>query len=157
MGFEAGGCIHENIAEHFPELAPYIKWHLFDWNGPMHYIANTMYHVLEHGPNHAWVYYNGGHDPLNIGDKKERLLAYVKEEIAKTAEGQEGYRVVWDEKTIKIRNLDHARSTAVWPEATDAELTEPGLEERLKARLPALLVAFRKDVESLGLEWSNPN
>lgn len=38
-----GGCIHEELAKHFPELAPYIKWHLCSSDGPMHYVANTVY------------------------------------------------------------------------------------------------------------------
>lgn len=42
---ETGGCIHEDIAEHFPELAPLLKWHLTSSDGPMHYIANTTYHA----------------------------------------------------------------------------------------------------------------
>jgi hypothetical protein len=40
-----GGCIHEDIAKHFPELMPYIKWHLTSTDGPMHYLANTLYHA----------------------------------------------------------------------------------------------------------------
>ena len=39
----AGGCVHEEIAKHFPELAPFIKWHLMSSDGPMHYIQNTVY------------------------------------------------------------------------------------------------------------------
>jgi hypothetical protein len=42
---EAGGCLHEDIARVFPELAHLIQWHLFDANGPMHYVANTIYHA----------------------------------------------------------------------------------------------------------------
>ena len=53
----------------------------------------------------------------------------------------------------KARDLDAARNAAVWPEATDEELTAPGLKERLEARLPALLVEFRAAVESLGFTW----
>ena len=37
------GCIHKEIAKHMPELAKYIKWHLFDSHQPMHYVANTVY------------------------------------------------------------------------------------------------------------------
>lgn len=150
----SGGCCHDEITKHFPELAGLIKWHLCSWDGPMHYIANTVYHALHHGPTRAWVYYTGPSDPANLDGIKERLLTYAKTEVAKTVEGQDGYRVVWDEKTAKVRNLDHARSCAVWPDATDAELTEPGLEERLAARLPALLVELRAAIESIGLEWS---
>ena len=41
----SGGCIHDEIAKHFPELAPFIKWHLTSTDGPMHYVANTVYHA----------------------------------------------------------------------------------------------------------------
>jgi hypothetical protein len=39
----AGGCLHEDIAEVFPELKPFIKFHLWDYRGPMHYVANTLF------------------------------------------------------------------------------------------------------------------
>lgn len=148
-----GGCCHEEVAAAFPELAPLIKFHLCSSDGPLHYVANAAYHALEHGPTHAWIYYSGQHDPLCMEDKKERLLTYAKTDKAKMAEGKPGYRVQWDEKTVKVRNLDHARSSAIWPDATDEELTAPGLKERLEARLPALMAEFRAAVESLGFTW----
>src|SRR5688572_28642138 len=40
---DRGGCCHDEVAKHFPELAPLIKWHLVSTDGPMHYIANTIY------------------------------------------------------------------------------------------------------------------
>lgn len=42
-GWVAGGCLHEEIAAAFPELTPFIKWHLTSSDGPMHYKANTLY------------------------------------------------------------------------------------------------------------------
>ncbi len=150
---EAGGCMHEEVAKKFPELAPLIKWHLCGSDGPMYYVANTIYHADQHGATHAWVYYSGQADPLNVGGSKERLVGYEKAEVARKAEGAEGYRVEWDTKTEKVRNLAYARSSAVWSEATDDDLTAPGLKERLEARLPALLVEFRAAVESLGFVW----
>ena len=56
----------------------------------------------------------------------------------------------------KGRELDAARKTAVWPEATDEELcAEPEkLREALAARLPRLLEQFRCDIEAAGLQWS---
>ena len=87
------GCLHKEVAKHFPELEHLIKWHLCSTDGPMHYLANTAYHVKE------------GH-------------------------------------------LDAARHSAIWPHATDEDLTAPGLRERLEERLPVLLWAFRNDVES---------
>jgi len=41
----ACGSLHEEIAKYFPELASHIKWHLCNSDGPMHYIANTVYHA----------------------------------------------------------------------------------------------------------------
>lgn len=41
--FVSGGCLHEEVAEFFPELANLIKWHLCSTDGPMHYISNTVY------------------------------------------------------------------------------------------------------------------
>ena len=43
----AGGCCHDEIAKHFPELKKYIKWHLCSSEGPMHYLGNTLYHAGE--------------------------------------------------------------------------------------------------------------
>lgn len=40
---EACGCIHDEIAQAFPELAPLIRWHLTSSDMPMHYVANTVY------------------------------------------------------------------------------------------------------------------
>lgn len=150
---ESCGCIHEDIVKWLPELAPYIKWHLVSSDGPMHYIANTVYHAQSYSPRYAWVYYTGLQDPLGIEGVKERLLGYEKADKAREAEGQPGYRVVWDEKTAKEANLDHARSSAVWPEATDEELLALGLEERLQARLPRLMEEFKVAVESLGFVY----
>lgn len=149
----AGGCCHDEIAKRLPELRKYIKWHLVSTDAPMHYGANTVYHATEHGPTHAWVYYTGESDPLHIGESKERLIGYEKADKARLAEGKPGYRVEWDQKTAKVRNLEHARSSAVWPEATDDELTSPGLEQRLQERLPALMEEFRRDVEELGFTY----
>ena len=44
---EAGGCIHDEIIEHFPEFAHLIKWHLCNSDAPMHYVANTTYHARD--------------------------------------------------------------------------------------------------------------
>ena len=40
---ECFGCIHDYISLHFPQLKPFIKFHLCSTNGPLHYIANTIY------------------------------------------------------------------------------------------------------------------
>jgi hypothetical protein len=101
------GCLHEEIAKHFLNLSPLLKWHLTATDGPMHYFANTTYHA----------------------SKKD-----------------------WN-GTPKTPDLAAARAAAVWPDATDEDLTAPGLTARLDARLPALLAEFQKAVESLGMVY----
>ena len=39
------GCIHDDIKQHFPEFAKYIPYHLVSSDGPLYYIANTVYHA----------------------------------------------------------------------------------------------------------------
>lgn len=42
--FESGGCIHEEIEEHFPELKPLIDLHLSDLDGtPLYAVENGLY------------------------------------------------------------------------------------------------------------------
>lgn len=55
----------------------------------------------------------------------------------------------------KPRDLDGARRVAVWPEATDDELSAPKneLESALLARLPALIESFKADMTSCGFLW----
>lgn len=165
---EACGCLHAEIAEHFPELAPLIKWHLTSTDGPMHYVSNTLYHASDRD-------YNG----LKAGETRQikngksglpswRLVAVGpdgeeipthKLPIYMDAAERPGtdFRLEW-RPWMKVgkgkpRELDHARATAVWPDATDEELTAPGLRERLEARLPKLMDDFRAAVESLGLVY----
>lgn len=98
---EAGGRLHEDVARVFPELAGLIKWHLSYTDGPMYYLANTVYHA-------------------------------------------------------RNRNLDAARSCAVWPEATDEQLSVGAdeLKAALTARLPALLHEMRQDITAAGFFWA---
>ncbi len=155
---DMAGCIHDEVKLHFPDLAPFIKWHLTSSDGPMHYVANTVYHADEHGPDHAWVYFD---DPQN-GIVKQCMryctVAEANEMCSMPSRtfnyvSKAGYRFETDPKTAKIRNLKFARSASVWPEATDEELTAPGLEARLLARLPALMAGFKTDMEKLGFTY----
>ena len=144
-----GGCCHDEIAQHFPEFAPLIKWHLTSTDGPMHYIANTMYHADEHGPDKAWVHLTGK-DPLSIQNEKERIVGYVGAAKAREAESAPGYRVQWDEKTAKVANLEYARKSACWPDATIEQLRD---KSALEARLPSLLAEFKSAMMSAGFIW----
>ena len=41
------GQIQDDIAKHFPDLVPFFKWHLCSTDGPLHYLANTLYHASD--------------------------------------------------------------------------------------------------------------
>lgn len=214
-GFEAGGCVHDEIAQAFPELAHLIRWHLTSTDGPMHYVANTCYlagdrdcYGRAQGEPSSWesrIYF--GTSPVShpIGDK---FAAFIRER-AGTGDfhvvaidggtSTSGYKFspkftflgfgerwhdcpfdthrdaqewadavnagAWKIERVptafsegKPRELDNARKVAVWPDATDEQLSAPraNLEAALLARLPALLAAFRADIESCGFMWSCP-
>lgn len=215
----AGGCCHDEIARAFPELAHLIRWHLFDSTGPMHYIANTVYHAgardcwgtlkdeprlwethiqfgknpIKHHLPAAFVKFLQEHRPM-AGDVAYdfEVLPYEHDKRGTAGEYQfapkytfGGFADRWHEcpfdteqealdflqalntcepRFVKVatvfgegkdRDFAAARSTAVWPEATDAELSadKETLTAVLLARAPALVAAFRADIEAAGFEW----
>ena len=54
----AGGCCHDEIIKHFPELKRAIDFHLTSSDGPLHYVANAMYHAKEVKPNTVPRFYD---------------------------------------------------------------------------------------------------
>lgn len=223
-GIVACGCLHEEIAKAFPELAPLIKWHLTSADGPLHYIANTIYHAGDRDHNgkragEPWAW----DDAVQFGDVpmrhkvKNGLLGFLREVATYDREGKvqalaviavahgetsaSGYKfgpkyqfagqppLKWHECPFdtedgaerfaasfidhnptfhriptlfsegKARELGHARSSAVWPDATDADLMqEPGaLRAALMARHPALMAEFRAAMDACGFMWDAAN
>ena len=159
-----GGCCHNEVAKHFPELAPFIKWHLTSSDGPMHYVSNTVYHAgdkdhngLSKGEFHQHVsrgQQNGGvagvpNWVLEIPERTKRDVYAMEKPAPVTLEWQPYGRT----GEGKERELDAARSCAVWPDATDEDLTAPGLETRLMDRLPALMAEFKTAMEQLGFTY----
>jgi len=142
---DAFGCCHDEVAKRFPELAPFIKWHLTSSDGPMHYVANTVYHATEHGPKSAWVHFEDKHNGI-----ARHCVKYCDLDEAEKICKSPGYSMEIDAKTAKVANLDHARSTAIWPDATQEQLLD---KELLLARLPGLIAEFKRDVESLGFVY----
>jgi hypothetical protein len=156
------GCCHEDIAKHFPHLDRFIKWHLTSADGPMHYIANTVYLA---GDWDCWGLRKGEfRQHISRGPYQNNGLEGVPNWELALPEGfsKDVYSPIKPEPVIiewracgktgdgKERELAAARACAVWPDATDEELTAPGLEQRLIARLPALMAEFKRDIESLG-------
>lgn len=170
---DAGGCLHDEIAKHFPELAPLIKWHLCSTDGPMHYPANTLYFVSDRDcwgkrkGEPRWIEYYvrppGGQGLLVawpdegssriLGPKVQKFR--TKEEAQGVADACGGEVVEWVTAfgEGKAPELDAARRSAIWLDATDEELLAPNLKQRLADRLPGLMAEFRAAVESLGFTW----
>jgi hypothetical protein len=98
--FYAGGCLHEDIATYFPEYIPLLKWHGTTSDGPLHYIANTLYHLgyceIEPIPNFEYaktsaVYPNMPESFLTMGkelvtNELESRLPNLMQEFKQTME-----------------------------------------------------------------------
>jgi hypothetical protein len=164
-GRDMGGCCHKEVVAAFPHLAKFIKWHSTSSGGPMHYISNTVYHA---SARDCWGGKKGdvrwtefglkGKNGLPVVDKNGKAVAWKKEDEAQTVAAQMGAEVVevpWRFHEGKERDLDAARSCAVWPEATDAQLmAEPEeLRKMLEARHGELMESFRADMIELGFEY----
>jgi hypothetical protein len=166
----SSGCVHEDIARAIPQLAPYLKWHLCSTDGPLHYVANTVY--LAGDRDHAGLR-EGERRPMvdRSGlpmweiqavrrDTGEEVSVHALKTLAMSVDRPEvEHDLVWS-RCMRVgegkdRDLDGAREAAIWPEATDEQMTaEPAeLEAALLARLPALMLEFKAAVESLGLVY----
>ena len=167
------GCIHDTIAEVFPELAPLIKWHGCSTDGPMHYVANTVYlagdrdhYGLRKGEKRRII---GGKTGLPswrlvaVDDTGQEIEIYTLRNMSANAHEPPAntmrleWRPLYRTGEGKPRELDAARRDAIWPDATDEQLSaEPAeLRASLEARLPALLAEFRAAMESCGFLWDS--
>lgn len=149
----AGGCIHDEIARYFPELAPFIKWHLTNADGlPMHYVANTVYFARQ---------YAEGEDPT--GNEKAAdcaLWPELAEMLASDAAGtiatlpdQLEHRkgALISDFTRDMQRVENLRKSLTTksddtPPATLAEILEPAGFTFKVERIPS-----RTD----GTDWGN--
>lgn len=204
----ACGCIHDEIIKHAPEYAHLVKWHHMNSDGPMHYLANTIYNASDKDyngkkagePSRIEKHLLIGNSPIKYKASK-RLLSFIEQYKAGQVEDvliyekhhapdKDNYpwkpnycfyndtqwhealfhnhseakdfklaletcdinivEVVTEYSKGKDRELDSARSCAIWPEATAEELCSDNLKELLEARLPKLVSDFKEVVESLG-------
>lgn len=89
------GQLREKIAAAFPELNEYLKWHLCSTDGPLYYIANTVYHAecgkLEWARNSAvWP-----EATLEQLQDKELLAARLPKLLKRFREDVEELGFVW--------------------------------------------------------------
>jgi hypothetical protein len=147
---DCGGMCHDDIAKHFPELAPLLKWHLCSSDGPLHYVANTVYHAGDG---------DKGKQRCDRAGKPMWQLGYLPGRIDLVCQTEKPESITLHYFPVledgKDRDLAAARDCAIWPEATDAQLLAPKeeLTAALLARLPGLMAEFKSAVESLGLVY----
>lgn len=199
------GCIHEIISEAFPELKPFLKYHLCSTDSPMHYIDNTLYHVrtCSHKGKKAgdpvkfekYLLLGNSLYPHKFNSKFLNFLTeidnnqLVKLPIEHAGDSSynfkpkytlKGFECEWHQcpfdnemiadsfiETVKNHgfeiksiatefatevkpDIEAARRSAVWPEATLEQLQD---RETLEKRLPDLVAKMRTDIESLGFTW----
>lgn len=206
----SGGCQHEEIKKHFPEYVKYIKWHFMNSDGPMHYLANTLYLAGDKDyygrragePSSFSLYIKFGSFPITY-KVKEKLANHIREgksreivkikykkdkdtggydftpkytwkgfcekwyecpfdtlrEAEELTQALDGYGYDDDYKIISVPTawskgkepeLESARSTAIWPDATIEQLQD---KSALEARLPQLIKDFKSDLEELGFTY----
>lgn len=168
----ACGCLHDEIAETFPELRHLIRWDLCSTDGPMHYVGNTCYHAGDR--DHNGLRAGESRQIYHGGDKSKPCWVLLDENGERPPSAwSNSYSGPLDQAPPppvlswqpllrhgegKERNFDAARSCAAWPDATDAQLSLPReeLEALLIARLPSLLADMRADMDAAGLLWG-PN
>lgn len=84
-----GGCIHDDIVKHCPELKKYIKWHLASSEEPsLYYLTNTIYHAsdkdcwgFKKGQPSAWSQFIKFKDfPITFEKSKEFLESLKMQE-----------------------------------------------------------------------------
>jgi hypothetical protein len=160
------GCGALTLGDYIPELAHLDKWHLVSKeSGPMHYVANTLYHAS-----------NRDHNGLLKGEKRQikngrtgrpcwelvaidndgkevsiyNLPRYVDAEVCPVLQMRFEYRPLCRVGEGKEPDLEAARRSAVWPDATLEDFTK----EKLEARLPGFMESFKREVngfmESIG-------
>ena len=124
------GCTHEKVAEHFPELSKYIKWHLVGFDGPRHYKANAKY----------WLGL-GKYSDCNITHFKSTI---VLGEVDIDEEMFDQYSELEYTLTYCIDDEDIQLSK----ETIDAALSG-FIDHWLDKRYPQLMQAFDKDMREL--------
>jgi len=136
------GMLHDEVTRFFPDLAPLLKWHLCSTDGPMHYVANSIYHARAIPKEQGQWYFYLEDNLIKIVNREEREKFIAR--YGTWAEFKPYYNTM-----AKDPDLAAARSCAIWPEAELADFTE----ENLLVRLPALMEEFKTAVESLGLVY----
>lgn len=120
---DSGGCIHDEIAKHFPELKPLIQFHLWGQDGiPMHYVENAVYWWK------GWKHFSKTH----IEDYKK----FTEKQAA-----EENYKIFNDHICLfpnEVKSIPEDENT---------------LREWLKARQPRIQQHFLETMQKFNIEF----
>lgn len=126
----SGGCQHELVKKFFPGLAPLIKWHLMSSDGPLYYIASTMYW--------AKCAFEGSICSEKLTKEqcldRARRSAIFPDAPDSFFAPDEGEEEIYPGVMVPVNSYERLKSD-------------------LGARLPELLKEFQKDIESLGFTF----
>jgi hypothetical protein len=86
-GSEFGGCCHDEILKHWPDLQPLVDLHLSDIDGiPMHALENGFYHLG--GTNWQEAKFDVAARHFRISEQEARNLVGPKQALAVWIESQ---------------------------------------------------------------------
>lgn len=162
------GTIHDDITQYAPEFIPLLKWHGMTSKGPLYYLEDTLFHASDrdcHGLQKGekrqiingqtqlpcWVLaidIEGTLHQVSVTDLKCRVDA-LEADLPTPPTGlvwMPWYRI----GEGKQPDLEAARCSAIWPEASLEQLQD---KQQLEARLPALIEEFAQVIESLGMTF----
>lgn len=168
-----GGVDNKTLIKLYPEAAHLLKYNCMFSDGPSGYLGNTTYHS---GERDCWGLLKGEKQQLRNGRTGKlcwELVRNYPEGFSKESYGHNDYGQEADSVEDlppppvfswgpwcrtgqgKARELDAARSSACWPEATDEQLCLPKeeLAKLLIERLPALMQQFYKDITDFGFTY----
>ena len=173
-----GGCCHDAVKKHFPELAHLIKWHLTSSDGPMYYVENTIYHAGDTDHNgllcgehsaytktiHVDAIENGtceiySTDTMYANNKDNPNLEKVNVREQKALDAFLSIVKTDLNPTVNIEQCEWSISEGKPHDLEaarscavwpDATIEQLRDKSALMARLPALMDSFKFDVEALG-------
>ena len=123
---DAGGCLHDEIKQAFPELSPLLKWHGVNDNGEtIHYVANATYWLMEFGIRSKWKS-DGKVEPLDAF-KSAVVFGALPEDTSA------------------------ALSALLAP--LDPDVLVERVRAFCANRLPALAAKMREDMEAFGVQY----
>jgi len=135
------GCCHEEIIAAFPRLEGLINYHLCSSDGPMHYVANTIYHAKEipEKQDQWWFRLEG---------KVIKIVSLAERDAMIEKYGDNAVFEDYPNSMAKGSDIDAARSCAIWPDAALEQLLS---ESALADHLPTIMDGLRLELDKVGL------